>query len=501
MSSGLERVSLTQKVTKGVSWLAIAQVAQRLTTLVTTAILARKLLPEDFGLIALALLTVNFISYFQEMGLSSALVQRDSLDDAHLSTSFTVNLVAGFVLGALGFALSPLVATMLREPRLAPVLAAMTITMPINGCGWTSSALLQRRLQFNRIAIIEWLVVLLSGAVAIALAVLGAGVWALVAQNMVAALVSMGGRVIAAGWFPKLAFSMNRARSLFSFSAGALGYFVVNHGMRNVDKVIIGGALGTTALGYYTIAYNLILMPGMTICSIVGRVMFPALSSLQSDIPRFRRAYLRMVRALTFGSLPLIFGLAATAPLFLTTIYGDKWQPAVPVLQVLIVVGVFEAVAVWGAAAWALGKTKMTLMLAIVSLVTMTIAFGVGVRWGVLGVAWAYVVASPIVFFIPHLWTNKLMKLPLTSFFNAIGPPLFASTIMALSIWILIARGVQLFSSRWANLSVYVLTGAAIYALCLLLIGVIYKRKHSMVAWLVGRHLSDMEVQVQGAAS
>src|SRR5438132_5027705 len=164
-------MSLTQKVTSGISWLAVAQVAQRLTTLVITAILARKLLPADFGLIALVLLTVTFISYFQDMGLSSALVQRENLENSHLSTSFTINLVSGVILGLAGLALSPVLSRAFQESRLTIPLAASMITLPINGLGWASYALLQRRLQFNRIAIIEWLAVFVSGIVAIALAV------------------------------------------------------------------------------------------------------------------------------------------------------------------------------------------------------------------------------------------------------------------------------------------------------------------------------------------
>jgi O-antigen/teichoic acid export membrane protein len=494
-------MSLAKKVTSGVSSLAVAQVAQRLTTLVTTAILARKLLPADFGLIALVLLAVNFIAYFQDMGLSSALVQRETLEDGHLSTSFTMNLGAGFILGALGVLFSPLVATLFREPRLTPLLAVTMLTLPINGCGWVSSALLQRRLSFSRIAIIEWLMVFISGAVAIVLALSGAGVWALVAQNIAGSIVGMSGRLIAAGWLPRLGFNLKRAKELFSFSAGALGYFAVNHLTRNVDRVIIGGALGATALGYYSIAYNLVLLPGMTICGLVGRVMFPALSSVQSDLARFRRAYLRMVRAVSFGALPLVIGLGAIAPLFVTTVYGDKWAPSVPVLQVLIVIGIFEALAVWGAAAWALGKTKMTLGLAIISLVAMTIAFSIGVRWGLLGVAWAYVLVTPVLFVIPHLWTNGLMKLSLASFFKGIAPPLCASVIMGVFVWLLLARQAMPFSSRWASLAGYVAVGAVIYALLLMAMAAVYKKKQGTVGWIIGRHISEIDGQPQGAHS
>jgi PST family polysaccharide transporter len=331
--------------------------------------------------------------------------------------------------------------------------------------------------------------------------VLGAGVWALVAQNVVASIVSATGRLIAAKWLPGFSFSAKSFRELFSFSSGALGYFLVNHMMRNVDKAIIGSVLGTTALGFYSIGYNLILMPGMTICSLVGRVMFPALSSLQDDLPRFRRAYLRMARTVAFATFPLIIGLAATAKIFITTIYTQRWAASVPLVQILVVIGFFEAIAIWGAAAWALGNTRMSLICAIISLVVMTVAFSVGVRWGLTGVAWAYVIASPIIFLLPHVWTNRLMGLSFGSLLEAIAPPLCAAGLMGTAVWLLISDGVRLFALNWANLVGYITLGALIYGSVMLVMAIIYSRQHGMLGWLIGRHLSDMESQPQGAHS
>lgn len=484
-------ISLTQKVTKGVSWLALAQLAQRATTLVVTAVLARKLAPADFGLIALTLLVVNLLAYFQDMGLSAALVQRDELENDHLSTTFWLNVGAGLILGLAGIGLSPLVAAIFREPRLATVLMVVMISMPINGLGWTSHALLQRRLAFGYIALTEWIATAVSGVVAIVLAVSGAGVWALVWQNISSALVLSFSRLALGQWRPRFEVRIQRVRELFRFSSGAFGYFVVNHGMRNVDNAIIGAVLGATALGYYSLAYNLVLMPGMTICGLIGRVMFPALSSVQNDLVRFRRAYLRMARMVASITFPLIIGLGATAPLFIRTVYGERWSPAIRIVQILIVVGFFEAIAFWGVAAWALGKTQLTLVLAIGSLALMTIAFSVGVRWGLTGVSLAYVIVSPIIFLVPHFLTNRLMGLRLPTFLNAIAPPLFAAGVMGAVVTLVTLRGILISTSNWVNLAAYVLLGACIYLAALLLIGVANHNRKEIFPWLLGRELSD----------
>ncbi|OLE51001.1 MAG: hypothetical protein AUG51_24840 [Acidobacteria bacterium 13_1_20CM_3_53_8] len=486
-------MSLTGKVTSGVSWLGAAFVAQRLTILVVTAILARQLSPEDFGLIALTLLAVNFITYFQDMGLSSALVQRKELDNDHLSTTFWLNAAAGVALGIIGCGLSPLIALIFREPRLTPLLIAMMLTLPINGLGWASNALLQRKLVFKQISLIECTAVLISGVVAVMLAFAGAGVWALVSQNITMSLANTGGRIIAARWLPRFTFSIQRARELFSFSLSAFGYFLTYHGIRNIDNAIVGGVLGATALGYYALAYNLILIPGISICGLIGRVMFPALSSVQDDLARFRRAYLRMARTVTAATFPLIIGLWATAPLFVTTIYGEKWIAVIPLLRILSVIGFFEAISIWGMAAWALGKTKITFHMALVSLAAMTVAFIVGVRWGLLGVAWAYIIVSPIIFLLPHLLTNHLMKLRMPSLLKAIAPPFCASSVMGIAVWFLIARGIQFFTSRWMNLLSFIVIGGVIYFATLIVLAIANRPEGGIISWVMGQHLGEID--------
>ncbi|HMF56944.1 MAG TPA: MOP flippase family protein [Pyrinomonadaceae bacterium] len=490
-------MSLTKKVISGVSWSAVAQIGQRATSLVVTAILARQLSPEDFGLIALTLLAVNFFTYFHDMGLSSALVQRAELREEHLTTAFWLNIGAGIILALIGVALSRPIAMVFREPRVAPLLKVLMVTFLINGFGWVSYALLQRKFKFREIAIIESGGNLVAGITGITLALAGAGVWALVAQQIAMSLMLTCGRLFTARWSPRFRFSFQSARELFSFSLSALGYFVVSHGVRSVDNAFVGAVLGATALGYYALAYNLILMPGMTICVLIGRVMFPVLSSVQDDMVRFRQAYLRMARTVTSATFPLIIGLGSAAPLFVTTIYGEKWAAVVPVLRILIVIGFFEATGFWGVAVWALGKTKITFILALVSLILMTVAFSIGVRWGLLGVAWAYVIISPVIFILPHMLASRLMKLRLGDYLGAIAPPLFASLVMGFIIALSIERGIQLFASRWLNLLAYITAGACIYSTVLIGIAIVNKGERGIISWLMGRHLSELEGQPQ----
>ena len=306
-------------------------------------------------------------------------------------------------------------------------------------------------------------------------------------------VTNAGGRLIVARWLPRFSFSLRHARELSSFSLSAFGYFLANHGTRNIDNAIVGGVLGATALGYYALAHNLILIPGISICGIVGRVMFPALSSMQDDIVRFRRAYLRMARTVASASFPCIVGLWATAPVLVITIYGEKWVPVVPLVRILAVIGFFEGISIWSMAVWALGKTKITFHIMLVSFAVMTLAFGIGVSRGALGVAWAYVIVCPIIFIAPHLLTNYLMRLRIGPFLKALAPPFCASAVMGITVWVFINHGIEFSAFRWLNLLIFIVIGGAVYIASLIIIAVANKPEKGIIPWVMGQHLVEVE--------
>ena len=487
-------MSLTRKVTSGVAWLASAQVVQRVSGLVITAILARLLSPEDFGLIALAVVAIGFIKIFTDVGFNSALVQREQVGEEHLSATFWLTVAVSLVLTALGVLGSPLIARLYREPRLVSLLIVLFLTVPISNLGQVSDALLQRRLAFRQLATIDWVSSLVAGLAGVGLALARAGVWALVAQNLVLVTVSAAAKMIAARWLPRLSFKFKYAREMMTFSVSVLGCTVINYAAFNIANALVGGALGVQALGYYALAFNLVMLPSMSISGLVTRVMFPALSSVQSDLPRFRRGYLRMLRIMSSVSLPAIIGLGATAPLLVSTVYGDKWILAVPVLQVLTVVGVLQAVNTSGLVFYALGRPNLLLGWAAVTLACMTISFAIGVRWGLVGVALAYVAVSPIVWAGPHLIANRLIALSNKHFVMAIGPSLCAAVVMGMVVSYLTEY--RLLHSAWANLLLLVGIGAGLYAGSYALIGTYMgRRQGGLIAWLSGQHSFEVSTQ------
>jgi O-antigen/teichoic acid export membrane protein len=268
------------------------------------------------------------------------------------------------------------------------------------------------------------------------------------------------------------------------------GGSLVNFAFHNVDNFLIGKLLGTTPLGYYTLAYNLVLLPATSIGGNLSRVMFPALASLQQDLPRFRSGYVRMLRALALTSLPAIAGLGLTAPLVVQIVYGPGWTPAVPLVQILAIIGACEALNTSGMVYYATGRPHIILAVAAVTLVFMTMAFIVGANWGATGVAWAYVAISPVVFGTPHLIANRMIALRWDAFVGAIAVPIAAVACMCAVVILIMARVPDL-GTLWVNLLTSGAIGAAVYATALLSIAAAMGQLGpNLRAWLLGGQLA-----------
>ncbi|MEO8192483.1 MAG: lipopolysaccharide biosynthesis protein [Gemmatimonadales bacterium] len=458
---------LSTRLIAGGAWLASAQIVRRLTGVLVLAVLARLLTPADFGLASLTFIVVGYVSLFSELGVSSALVQRQTLTEDHLRSAFWITTGGGILLAALAALLSSPIARLLGNERLAPLIAVAMLVVPIGGMGQVADALLQRRLAFRSIALIEWASTILSAVVSVVLALSGAGVWALVAQSITAALALAVGRNFAAGWRPGLSFSAPAARAIMGFGGAALGVTVIGYLTRTIDNLVVGSRLGAEALGYYSMAYGLILLPLVTIGGIVIRTASPALASLQTDRPRLTKAYLRTVRTLASATLPMALGIAAVAPELVATVYGPQWQPAVKLLRILAIIGSLDALNTSGLIFFSIGRLLLLLRYACVSLAVMFAAFVIGSRWGVDGVAWAYVIASPVIFLGPHVLGDRLISLPLRTHLRAVAPALTSALLMALVVTASRSVVERLVNHVPARLAVLVTIGAVVYAAAL----------------------------------
>ena len=385
---------LSGKVARGFRFVYPAQGIRLAVQIGGTIILARLIGPEAFGLVAMVLVVSGFLEVFRDAGLAQATVQRRQLAPEQVSTLFWVNSGVCLLLAAGLAGLAPLVAWIYGEPRLTTLTLAMAVPLAVEGLCLQHRALLQRSMQFGRIALAESVAAIGGLLVAVVAAKAGAGYWSLVLQRIVVAVIQVALIWILSGWIPGRFRRNLGVRPMLSFGLRLSGFNLLNFFSRNADKFLIGRFVGADALGQYSRAYSLMLLPISQINAPLASVLTPALARLQSDPEAFARVFLRTFRVLAWVTVPAIGVAAASGAHLLAFLLGPGWELAGSAFQMLAVASLFQPLTnICGVVLIATGRTDQLLRWGKVSSVVLVGAFLVGLPWGVIGVATAYAVA------------------------------------------------------------------------------------------------------------
>jgi O-antigen/teichoic acid export membrane protein len=428
--------NLKQQTVTGVIWSAGARAGSQVLHFAVTVILARLLIPEDFGLVAMIAVFTGFVSLFVDFGLAAALIQRRTLTEAHRSSAFWMNVTAGVVLAALTAALAPALAAFYGEPRLAALTVVLSINFVIGSVAIVQSALLQRAMDFRRLAVVEISSILIGGAAAVGAATAGYGVWSLIVLLLAGTSIRAALLWTLSDWRPHLILDRDAARELWRFSGNLAGYWAVNYWSRNADNFLIGKFVGASGLGIYSRAYSLMLMPLQQISQVTARVMLPALSRIQEDRPRVKRAYLRAVGIIALLSCPVMAGLFVVAEPFVLTLYGPRWRDVVPVLQILCIAGLMQPVGT--TVGWiytSQGRTDWLFRWGLIQSALTVLAFGIGIMWGVHGVALAYAIRTYVLLYPSFAIPGRLIDMRVREVFMAVRGPLSSALAMAGLVW------------------------------------------------------------------
>ena len=424
---------LTQRAVSGTAWSTFATIAKQLLSLASMATVARVLGPGAYGLMGMAALVIALVVMFRDLGTASAIVQRPSVSSRMLSSLFWVNLAIGLTVSGAVFATAPLIADFFHAADVKWILRALTLSLLFASCGVVQNALLMRLMHFKAIAAVDTTSALISYLSALLSACAGLGVWSLVIANIVGSLVSTLGYWIACStWRPSFGFDLAEIQSVMHFSLNLSGFGVVNYASRNADNLIIGKALGSVPLGYYQMAYNLMLAPIQNVSSVISQVVYPAFARIQSDNERFRSAYVRSCALIGLFTFPIMSGLAVIADPLVRVLLGAKWLGAVLIFQVLAPVGLLQSVQTTvGQIYTAKNRTDWMFRWGLASSVVLVTAFLCGVHYGALGVAIAYsvaylgVIAYPC-FAIPF----RLIDLRVRDFARVIWPQIAVTALM-----------------------------------------------------------------------
>ena len=381
-------------VATGIKWKALTQVVSECSRVVVTLVLTRLLTPADYGVAGMAIVCASFATLFTDPALGMALIQRPQITEADRSTAFWTTVSVGAIATIVGIALSGVVADLFGEPEVKNLFIALSLGFVVTALAATQTSLLARDLAYRSLEIREIAATLLGAVAALVVAIAGFGPWAIIANWLVGVVTTTVLVWFLSPWRPHATFSRDSLRDLGGFGSKVFGARILGWGNLNADKFIVGRQLGPSALGAYSLAYNVMFMPVARIAIPIAHILSPAYARMQDDPERLERAWLKSKRISVALLAPGFLACLVVAPDLVPVAFGSQWNAVIVPLQLLCVAGVASSLTTLGfGILMACGKGGTLLRLNILTSAVTVSAFLIGVRWGIVGVAGSYAAA------------------------------------------------------------------------------------------------------------
>ncbi|MDD5369037.1 MAG: lipopolysaccharide biosynthesis protein [Anaerolineaceae bacterium] len=429
--------SLTSKTLHGLKWSYVDTAVNAVLQIGYTAVMARLLSPVDFGLVAMANVVLRFGSYFAQMGVGSALVQKKDLSSEDIRAGFTSSLLLALLVFGVFYLAAPLATFIFNDSAVVPVVRVLALSFVLGGLSITSLSLLRRSLAFRSIAIIDIISFVLGyGGGGIFLALKGFGVWSLVA----AALSQSAILALLAYLFTRhsvaLILDWKYFKRLYGFGGRVTLISFMEFISSNLDTLSIGHFIGAAALGIYNRAFMLVNLPMYYLVTSFSRVLMPSYSRIQDDLPRLKKGYLSSIMLVGSLLVPICWGLSAASQEVVLLVLGEKWRAAIPVLQILAFATPFDLLSHLAAflleAAGVLNVKMLIQSFYICFLATLFFFLN---KWGVVGFAMALVVGELSVLIAYTFVMRRFLKISRLEFWSAYQPAVFSGVIISLLIF------------------------------------------------------------------
>ncbi len=403
--------NLKDKTVSGMIWGAVGKVGTLTINFLTNLVLARLLMPEDFGAIAMLAIFLAVSNIFIQGGLGAALVQKKNPDHCDYSTVFYWNLVVAVLFYIILYLSAPFIADYYALPLVKPLLRVQSLVLLIQSFSIVQYTQLQKQMNFKALAIRNMAAALAGTLIAIPLALRGYGPWSLVASAILASIVNVLLLWKMSTWRPSWEFSFSSLKTLFSFGGLMLLSSLAETLYTNLQGLIIGKRFSAGDLGYFSQAKKLEEIPVTGLSSIVNDVTFPAFASLQDDLDRLLAGVRTSTKALTFLNFPLMILLMIVAQPLICLLYGSKWEPSAPYFQILCISGLIYTVNTLNTnVIKSLGKGKIYFVIQIIKRMIGIALILIGMRFGIYGLLWAVACVAYISFIINALVNKKLIN-------------------------------------------------------------------------------------------
>jgi O-antigen/teichoic acid export membrane protein len=425
------RKSLKQKSVRGAVFVASGGGLDLLLRIVSIAVLARLLMPEYFGLIAMVTAFTGIAEGIRDLGLATATVQRHEISHRQVTNLFWVNAAAGALFALLFCALSPAIASFYQDDRLAGATMAISLTFLWSGLSVQHEALMSRQLKQGELAAIRLLASFLSIVAAVGLALGGWGYWALVWREVIRSALIALGVWIRCPWVPGLPSKGAGTRGLLRFGRDLTLTHLLTSLIANIDRVLIGRFYGPSPVGLYRQAQQLLMVPIDQLNAPITAVARPGLSALQREPDRYCRYYEKIVFLVMLATFPLGLFIAVYAEEVTLLLLGPTWSEAAVFVRIFgVAAAIRPAIGTSAVVLITTGQSGKYLTVAVVHGVLLAILMIFGVRWGAEGVAVAHV-ATTLILMVPKLYYSFTgTPITLGVFFHAVRTPLVAGAAM-----------------------------------------------------------------------
>jgi len=401
-------------------------------------ILARLLLPADFGIVAMVATALAILSTGADLGLSLATVQRKDITHPQISTLFWINSLFGIILWGLMAAAGPLAAWFYNEPALITVAAVSGVFFFFGGIGAQPKGLLHRKMSFIRMGLAETVSQAVGLAAGITVACYGGKYWAIVIGQVSSSLVQTVLYIVLSGFRPSLPRRGTGVRQMLHFGKYLVAFNILNFFHRQLDKILIGKWWGKDSLGYYERGYALYNMPGSQVNAPFNKLFLPLLSQQQTSPEKFIATFLDFSKMLILTTSALAGLMFALTPEVVSLLYGEQWGKVVPILRWLALAGICSPMMnVVGNIFVALGRTRRMFFWSVYAIPILSVAFVIGLPYGPVGVARAYAITLLTAVMLPGIWfAMRAVPYSTLSYIKEITPAFLVTAASSGTAWL-----------------------------------------------------------------
>lgn len=465
---------LETKVASGIAWSFLEKILTMVIQMVVSIIVARELMPEDFGVMAIMTFFTSVALAIVDSGFSQALIRKESPSDSDYRTVLYFNLAMSVVLYGVLVAVAYPVAMLYDAPVIWTIAPVLFLVLPINALCVVQTVMFTREFRFALLSKVVFVASLVSGVVAVVMAVMGWGIWALVAQR----LLMMGIKALAfwsiRRWRSDAPLSLASLRAMAPFSLRLLATDLIASVYNNVAQLFIGKIHNTSMLGYYSQAQKLKDLPVISTVQAVQGVTFPALSQIKDDDTKFSAGYLRISEMLAFVVFPLMLGMVAVAEDMFLLLLGDKWMPTVPYFEILALSGLFYPL---GVVSYNVLKSRsdgaVIVRLEIVKRIIQTLILAVTIPMGVTAVAWGVTAMAAVEWLLNTATSMRYLSCDFGALLRRMMPSMALAIAMYVVVILIVPHFAMLHTALRLTLSVVV---AATFYLC----GALLFRLHTL---------------------